>query len=202
MSEELQSLLDKIRHEGVEKAKSEAEAILADARREADAVKAAAETEAAKTIASAKADAKAFEARAEATVRQAMRDVKLQLAAELEKQVEAFVSAGVKKAFASGDNVGAWITKAVDAYLAQGEKGMAIALGGDCAKMAESVMAALAAKASSGGIEVEASPAFPDGFTIKLDGGRVEQCFTADAVAAALSRLMRPGLADLLKDSR
>ena len=60
--------------------------------------------------------------------------------------------------------------------------------------------AALAAKAANGGIAVEASPAFPNGFTIKLDGGRVEQCFTADAISDALGRLLRPELAALMRE--
>lgn len=202
MSEELQSLLDRIRDEGVNKARDEAEAILADARKEAAAIKASAEKDAAETIAAAKAEARAFETRAEATVRQAMRDVKLQLAAELQKQVDAFVASGVGGAFANEGDVCAWIGKAVDAYLAQGENGIEVALGGNAAKMAAAVKSALAAKAANGGIAVEASPAFPDGFTIRLDGGRVEQCFTAAAVSAALSRLMRPALAALLNDAK
>lgn len=201
MSEELQSLLDRIRNEGVEKAGAEARDIVEAAKKEAAAIRAAAEEDAAKTKAAAQSEANAFAARAEATVRQAMRDAKLQLAAELEKQVSAFVSKGVKGALADEAAVSAWITKAVDGYLAQGEKGIEVALGGDAAKMAASVKAALAAKAAAGGIAVEASPAFPDGFTIRLDGGRVEQCFTAEAISDALGRLLRPELAALLKDA-
>ena len=201
MSVELQSLLDRIRNEGVGKADAEAREIVEAAKKEAAAIRAAAEEDAAKTKAAAKSEADAFAARAEATVRQAMRDARLQLAAELEKQVSGFVASGVNGALADEAAVAAWIGKAVDGYLAQGEKGIEVALGGDAAKMAASVKAALAAKAANGGIAVEASPAFPNGFTIRLDGGRVEQCFTAEAISDALGRLLRPELAALLKDA-
>ena len=200
MSEELQSLLDKIKSDGIGKAEAEAKAIVDAAKKEAAEIRAKAEAAAEKSREQSKREAADFAARAEATVRQAMRDVKLQLASDLQAQVSDFISAGVKGALADEGAVSAWISKAVDGYLAQGEKGIAVALGGDAAKMASAVKAALAAKAANGGIAVEASPAFPNGFTIKLDGGRVEQCFTADAISDALGRLLRPELAALMRE--
>ena len=200
MSEELQSLLDKIKSDGIGKAEAEAKSIVDAAKKEAAEIRAKAEAAAEKSREQSKREAADFAARAEATVRQAMRDVKLQLASDLQAQVADFISAGVKGALADEGAVSAWISKAVDGYLAQGEKGIAVALGGDAAKMASAVKAALAAKAANGGIAVEASPAFPNGFTIKLDGGRVEQCFTADAISDALGRLLRPELAALMRE--
>lgn len=200
MSEELQSLLDKIKSDGIGKAEAEAKSIVDAAKKEAAEIRAKAEVAAEKSREQSKREAADFAARAEATVRQAMRDVKLQLASDLQTQVSDFIAAGVKGALADEGAVSAWISKAVDGYLAQGEKGIAVALGGDAAKMASAVKAALAAKAANGGIAVEASPAFPNGFTIKLDGGRVEQCFTADAISDALGRLLRPELAALMRE--
>jgi F0F1-type ATP synthase membrane subunit b/b' len=200
MSEELQSLLDKIKSDGIGKAEAEAKSIVDAAKKEAAEIRAKAEAAAEKSREQSKREAADFAARAEATVRQAMRDVKLQLASDLQAQVADFIAAGVKGALADEGAVSAWISKAVDGYLAQGEKGIAVALGGDAAKMASAVKAALAAKAANGGIAVEASPAFPNGFTIKLDGGRVEQCFTADAISDALGRLLRPELAALMRE--
>lgn len=202
MSEELQALLDHIKTDGIKKAEAEAKAIIEAAKKEAEGIKEAANAEAAKTKADAARDADAFRSRAEATVRQAMRDVKLQLAEDLERQAAAFVAGGVDAAFADAATVAGWIGKAVDGYLGQGEKGIEIALGGEVAAMAGAIKASLAKKATEGGIAIESSPAFPNGFTIKLDGGRVEQCFTAEAVTDALSRLLRPELSALLKDSR
>ena len=39
------------------------------------------------------------------------------------------------------------------------------------------------------------------GFTVKLDGGRVEHDFTGATVAAELAKRLRPDLAALMKDS-
>lgn len=201
MSEELNSLLARIKNEGIEKAEAESKAIIESAKAQAAKICEKAEADAAEKRAAAERDAAAFQSRAEATVRQAMRDVKLQLATELEKKVDDFISLGVKKALSNTESVTDWVSKAVDSYLAQGEKGIEITLGGDVAKMADAVRSAIAKKAEQGGIEFESSPAFPNGFTVKLDNGRVEQCFTQDAITDALSRLLRPELADLLKDA-
>ena len=198
MTEDLQQLLDRIRREGVEKAETEAKAIVEAARKEAAETLAKAKTEAEGLRKEAEKDAKAFAQRAEQQVRQAVRDVNLQVAQDLENQVVNLLGDDVKGALADRGNVAKWVSQAVDAYLAGGEKGIEVELGGKAAECAGELRAQLRAKAADG-VRVEGSPAFPEGFTIRLAGGRVEQCFTAEAVTDALARLLRPQIAELLK---
>ncbi len=198
MTEDLQQLLDRIRKEGVEKAESEAKAIVEAARKEATETIAKAKTEAEGMRRAAEKDAKAFEQRAEQQVRQAVRDVNLQVAQDLENQVVNLLGDDVKGALADRENVAKWVSQAVDAYLRDGEKGIEVELGGKAAEWTDELRAQFRAKAGDG-IRVEGSPAFPEGFTIRLAGGRVEQCFTAEAVTDALARLLRPQIAELLK---
>lgn len=198
MADDLQALLDRIKSEGVEKAGAEAKAITDAARAEAEKIRASAIEEAAKIRAEAKRDANAFEANSKATVSQAMRDARLQLGEDLRNLVSKFITGAVAKEFTDGASLKSWITTAVSAYLESGEKGIEVRLGGSAAALAESVRGEIAAKAVQG-IEVTGSPAFPDGFTIRTDGGRVEQCFTVEAVTGAMVRLLRPELAALLK---
>lgn len=200
MSEDLQNLIDKIRAEGVEKANAEAKAITDKAKAEAAGIVEKAKVEAEAVRETARRDADSFAVRAEQQVRQAMRDVHLRVAQDLENLVDALVRDCVGKAMADKDAVAGWVSKAVDAYLAKGEKGVAVALGGSAAGMADAIRATIAGKAAQGGVKVESGPAFPDGFTIRLgDDGRVEHCFTAEAVADALSSMLRPEIAKLLK---
>ena len=198
MTEDLQQLLDRIRREGVEKAETEAKAIVEAARKEAAETLAKAKAEAEGLRKEAEKDAKAFAQRAEQQVRQAVRDVNLQVAQDLENQVVNLLGDDVKGALADRGNVAQWVSLAVDAYLAGGEKGIEVELGGKAAEWAGELRAQLRAKAADG-VRVEGSPAFPEGFTIRLAGGRVEQCFTAEAVTDALARLLRPQIAELLK---
>lgn len=197
MSEDLQALLERIRSEGVEKADAEAKAIVNAAKAEAEAIRKAAADDAARIRAEAKNDAAGFASNAEATVRQAMRDVRIQLADDLQGLVVSFLGKGVAKAMADESVLRPLVAAAVKAYIDGGDKGVEVALGGSAAKMAEALKAEIAAQAGAGGVAVEASPAFPDGFTVRIDGGRVEQCFTTEAVTEALTRLLRPELAKL-----
>ena len=200
MTEDLQQLLDRIRHEGVEKAEAEAKAIVEAARKEAAEITARAKAEAEATRRDAEKDAKSFAVRAEQQVRQSVRDVNLQVAQDLEKLVVGLLGDDVKGAMADREAVSKWIGQAVDAYLKGGEKGIEVELGGKAAEWTDAIRAQLRVRAKAvEGIRVEGSSAFPDGFTIRLAGGRVEQCFTTEAVTDALASLLRPQIAELLK---
>ena len=98
MSEELQSLLEKINAEGVRKAENERGAILAKARAEAAEIVAEAERRAAETTARAESESAALRSRAENAIRQAARDLVLELKHELESRLNAAVGGAAKAA--------------------------------------------------------------------------------------------------------
>lgn len=197
MAEDLQALLDRIKNEGVDVANSQAADIIAKAKAEAASILEKARDDASSIRESAERDAQNFANRAEASVKQAMRDATLQLKSDLEKQVSKLFSQKVQATFADTDLLKSWITKAVDTYLAKGEKAIEIELGRDVASIAGFIQVELQAKAANG-ITVSEGKAFPNGFTIRLDNGRVEHCFTAESVTDTLSRLLRPELAAIL----
>ena len=91
MAEELQSLLEKIHRNGIEKAAAERDAMLEAAKKEAEAIISAAKEEAAKLRSTAENDAEALKKRAESAIRQAARDILLDLKSELKKRLEAIV---------------------------------------------------------------------------------------------------------------
>ena len=91
MGEELQSLLDKINADGIQKAEAEAARIIEAARREADAVLSSAKAESSVIIAKAEAEADSFKQRALSTTRQAARDIALQLRSELAGRLNAAI---------------------------------------------------------------------------------------------------------------
>ena len=98
MADELQNLLEKINVEGVKKAEAEREAILASARAEAEKLLASARTEAERTLAAAQSEAEALRQRAESAVRQAARDIQLELKSELEARLGAAVKDALAQA--------------------------------------------------------------------------------------------------------
>ena len=101
MAEELQSLLEKIQRNGIEKAAAERDEILKQARSEAAAVVAAARQESEDLRTAAAADAEALKKRAESAVRQAARDILLDLKSELKKRLEAVVRSRLDEALSA-----------------------------------------------------------------------------------------------------
>ncbi len=97
MSEELQSLLEKINSDGIMKANAERDTIIAKAQSEAAAIIAAAEAKAEETRKQAAADAETLQKRAESAIEQAARDVVLKLKAELESRISAAVAGAAEE---------------------------------------------------------------------------------------------------------
>ena len=190
MAEELQQLLEKIQHDGVEKANAEAATILAKAKADAAAILKDAESKAAALRAQAETDAKAFEERAQKTISQAARDTVLEVKGAIGRMLEKLLAKDVAAALADPSEAAKLALAAVNelgsnADVAAGEK------------LAAALKAQLAADAKAG-VKVVLDESVGTGFSIRLDGGRVEHDFSESAIVAALAKRLRPDLAKLV----
>lgn len=190
MAEELQQLLEKIQHDGVEKANAEAATILAKAKADAAAILKDAESKAAAFRAQAETDAKAFEERAQKTISQAARDTVLEVKDAISRMLEKLLAKDVAAALADPSEAAKLALAAVNelgsnADVAAGEK------------LAAALKAQLAADAKAG-VKVVLDESVGTGFSIRLDGGRVEHDFSESAIVAALAKRLRPDLAKLV----
>ena len=190
MAEELQQLLEKIQHDGVEKANAESDAILAKAKADAAAILKDAESKAAALRAQAETDAKAFEERAQKTISQAARDTVLEVKDAIGRMLEKLLAKDVAAALADPSEAAKLALAAVNelgsnADVAAGEK------------LAAALKAQLAADAKAG-VKVVLDESVGTGFSIRLDGGRVEHDFSESAIVAALAKRLRPDLAKLV----
>ena len=191
MAEELQQLLEKIQHDGVEKANAEAAAIISKAKAEAEACKKAAAEEAAAATAKAEAEAKASAERAEKTIQQAARDTIREVKNALDALFENLLAKNVNAALTTPGEAAKIALDAIrslnadDAEVAANEK------------LAAALKAQLAADAAKG-VKVVLDPTVGSGFSIRLDGGRVEHDFSEAAISAAIAKRLRPALAALL----
>lgn len=98
MSEELQNLLDKFHEVGVKKTEAECAELVAAARKEAQAIRDQAKADAAAAVKAAEEQAAALEARAESAIRQAARDIILELQGELTRRITRAVSGAADQA--------------------------------------------------------------------------------------------------------
>jgi V/A-type H+-transporting ATPase subunit E len=191
MAEELQQLLEKIQHDGVEKANAEAAAIISKAKAEAEACKKAAAEEAAAATAKAEAEAKASAERAEKTIQQAARDTIREVKNALDALFENLLAKNVNAALSTPGEAAKIALDAIrslnadDAEVAANEK------------LAAALKAQLVADAAKG-VKVVLDPTVGSGFSIRLDGGRVEHDFSEAAISAAIAKRLRPALAALL----
>ena len=194
MTEDLQQLLEKIQRDGVDKARSEADSILEKAKSEAKALVAAAKAEAEKIRSDAKEEAEAYATRAEETISQSARDVLLHVEKSLTSLLENLLLKDVNSALSSEETAARLVEEAVKTYL-QGESRVEVAVADQMVDALRSRLAALAGE----GVTVVTDSTTGAGFRVKLADGRIEHDFTGTAVADALSRQLRPGLAALLK---
>ena len=189
MSEDLQGLLEKINRDGVEKAQAQADAIVADAKAKAAEIVKTATDEAAKQKAAAAEAAKDYQTRAAETVRQAARDTVLSVRDAVTALLEKALVKDVSAALADDKAAAALVAEVVKDFAVKGE----IVAGEKLAKTLASQVAALKS------FTVVTDAALDAGFSVKLDGGRVEHAFTADVIAGELAKRLRPDLAALLK---
>ena len=187
--EDLQSLLEKINRDGVEKAEAEAAKIIADAKAKADAIMKEAAEKAAKDSAEAEKNAAAFAERAAESVRQAARDTVISVGERITGMLEALLAKNVNAALADENTAAALAAKALEGLDSDAEIAAA-------ADIAAALKAQLAAK---GEITVITDDAIGSGFSVKLDNGRIEHSFTGETIAGELAKRLRPDLAALIK---
>lgn len=187
--EDLQSLLEKINRDGVEKAEAEAARIIAEAKAKAEAIVKGACAEGEKTKAEAEKAAEASAARAAETIRQSARDVVLGVKDALTALFERLLLQDVNQALADEKTAVALVAEAIRELAGPGE----IACGEQLARALGAQLAAL------GSFTIVTDGALGAGFTVRLDGGRVEHAFTPEVIAGELARRLRPDLAKLLK---
>ena len=187
--EDLQSLLEKINREGVEKADAEAAKIIAAAQAKADALVKDALAKAAQAKVDAEKDAKACAERAAETIRQSARDITIGAKDAITALLENLLAKDVDKALADEKTAVSIVVEAIKDLTGPGE----IRCGAKLAAALKSQVADLKS------FTLTTDESLGTGFTVKTDGGRVEHTFTGDVITAELAKRLRPDLAKLLK---
>jgi V/A-type H+-transporting ATPase subunit E len=187
--EELQSLLEKINREGIEKAEAEAARITAEANAKADRILKEAAEKAAKTLAEAEKNGAAFAERAAESVRQAARDTVISVQDSVTSILKKLLAENVDAALADGKTAASLAARAIE-ELGSGAEITA----------SDRIVASLKAQLSAfGEIKITTDENAGTGFSVKVDGGRIEHSFSGEVIADELARRLRPDLAALLK---
>ncbi len=200
MSEELQSLLTRIQEDAVAKSETEAEAIISKANETAKATVAAAEESAKKLIAQAEQDAEAFRTRAEKSLTQAARDVILSIGETLNSTIAAIIKKDVAESM-STDTIKAMLLIIAENYFKDNAGAVDVLLNNEQQSELSATFLSELAGSMKSGLELKSDDSIVAGFKVSVVNEKVEHDFTSEAIADALSQLLRPVLGKIVKEA-
>lgn len=198
----LQGLLDRIQKDGVEKAEAEAADIVAAARRQAAELEKEAETKAGRLVQKAEADAAVFEARSRKALEQAARDLIITVGQAVTALFEQIVAQAVGDSL-SPELVNQMLVKVVEAYAGAGENERRVELlvSPEAEKPITDFMMNRFRKAVEQGLLVRSDNQVVAGFKVSLVDQNLYHDFSREAIADSLCRLLRPHLAEIVRNA-
>ncbi len=200
MDEQLQSLLDRIRSEGVERAEAEAASIIGAANERAGRIVAEAEAEADGLRQGAEADAQASRERAEKALEQAGRDFLL----ALQKRIEALLRETLRDTVAAAltpDVVADMLVRLAEAYAAHdmNESRIDVLLSPeDRERLAALVMQKYRDLANQG-LTLRIDERLDKGFKVSFVDDNLYHDFSLTALAEALAPVLKPPLGEIVE---
>jgi len=196
MNVKLDSLIEKIKSDGVDAAKKQADKILADAKKTADAIVKEANAEADKARKKAEADAEAYRKNAETAIKQAARDTVLVMKEKIGEMFEQALMEDISKTL-DKDLLQKIILKLAGAWAGEGDLEVLVN-----EKDVEALQAQLKRSLSTnlkGSLDLRIDKKIEHGFRIGKKGENLYYDFTDESILEALRIFLNPKLAELLK---
>ncbi len=198
MADDLQSLLERVQKEGVERANAEAEKIIAAAKAKAQGIVEEAQAKAKEIVAKADADAQAFAERGRKAVEQAGRDTIIAVQEAITNLLRQILLREVGKAMSS-DFLRTSLESFIKAYAAAGGQRLEVLVPAAQQKeLQDYFLRRLAAEAQKG-LQIKADAGLAAGFRVSVSNQNLQHDFSAEAVAESLAALLRPALAELVR---
>ncbi|MDR3001426.1 MAG: hypothetical protein LBU89_09200 [Fibromonadaceae bacterium] len=197
MAEDLQHLINKIKTEAVDKAEAEASQIVSSAKAKAAQIVKDAEAEAKARLEKADKDSLAYTERSEKTLQQAARDIVLTVSEDVKKAVLGMLELNVDKTLTPE------LVQQILLTLASGYAGQAatVSLSESDAKKLNSFIIGEFQKKLGAGVEVQSEGSIYTGFKLSFENGKVSHDWTKNAIADALSAILRPALAKAVQNA-
>jgi V/A-type H+-transporting ATPase subunit E len=200
MTEELQSLLDRIRAEGVERADAEAARIVGEAEERAAGIVAGAERQAAELRSAAETDAAAALARGHTALEQAARDFLLSLQKSVESVLRETLCETVAEAL-TPDVMAQILVRLADAYAAHdmNESRVDVLLSPEDRDAVGAVIMEKYRQLVGQGLTLRPDERVEDGFKVSFVDYNLYHDFSAVALAEALAPVLKPPLCDIVR---
>lgn len=197
MADQLKELIEKIQQEGFQAAQEKALTIENEAKRAAEQLLSKAQQEADRMLEEARSEIGKMQQGSEAALKQAARDIKLNLRAELTAVLDNIIRLEVKKSLGP-EELAHLLHELVKAHGSSAEGKIEVSLNTeDVEKLQHGFLEKLQHGLKSG-ITLRASEDIQAGFTISFDAGRSQFDFTDQALTGYIAQLVKPKLASLL----
>ncbi len=201
MEIQLQELIDQIKKDGVEAAKTQADTILESAKDEAEKIISDAKAKAEKMIADAKAENERVVKSGEDALRQAGRNLLITFRESVAKEINAIVSEKVSTVY-SKDELTQLIVKVVEGWAAKPEAdNISVILNSNDLENFEKTLIAEFKEKTKIGVTLKANDNFDGGFRISSNNDGAYYDFSKDAVVDMLSNYLSPKITALLKEA-
>lgn len=202
MTQQVQELIDKIKFEGVEPAKKQAQEIENDAKLKADQIIKQAKEQADKILADAQQEAKKTEESTRMALKQASRDTILSLRKEIESILGKIISLQVSESL-TADQMGSILTAVIQESLkdTKSEADITVAVNKNDLKKLEESVAAKLQKQLKGSVKFQASDDINKGFTVSYDDGKSCFDFTDESLAKYLGNFLNAQISSLTSEA-
>jgi len=199
MDVQLKELIEKIKIEGVKSAEERAAEIVAGAEKRASQLVEAARREAEQIVGQAKEEAARSERSGREALKQAARDLLLNLRGSITRVFTALVEAETTKVY-DGKALEEAIVAVMKSWDGSELKELAVLLPEDKLKTLEGGLRARLSDELKKGLEIRPSAAARAGFVVSEKSGNAYYNFTSQAIAEVLSDYLNPRLAEIVRE--
>jgi len=195
MDVKIESIIEKLKKEGVEEARKASDDILAKAKKEADGIVANARKEAEKIVEDAGKQAAAFEENSKVALQQAARDGELLLKERIRFIFDQVFKAEIGQAM-TPDFIQKLIIQLADQWTKDAEAEIAVSEK-DLNQLKSHLLKGIQEKIKAG-ISLKVSPDLTHGFQIGLKGEDVYYDFSDESITEILMKALNPRLKEML----
>ena len=199
MTDQVQHLIDRIRKDAVQTAEQHSQEVLNKAREQADAIVAEARAKAAAMGQQAERERQQLIDRGTQSLNQAARDLLLDVGGRFQTMLDQLMAAASKDAMTPA-LIEQMLLRLADGFakngIAEGQIDVLVSPA-DHKQLMTFALEKLRTKLEQG-VEVSADQRLARGFRLVFAGGSVQHDFSSEAIAQALARLLRPQIADIV----
>lgn len=200
MDVQLKELIDKIKTEGVGKADAQAKQIIESAEHQSSEIIHRAKKDAEEIVLKAKAEASQFENAGKEAVRQAGRDLILNIKSTLTKIFDSIINNETSIAM-SEEVLKDIIPKILTGWSKDSDKGIDLFLSPDDLKKLDKALLGKLSSELKGGLEIKPHTGIKAGFRISEKGGDSYYDFTDEGIAENLIQHLNPVLSKIVSES-